>query len=324
MVDRTLMNALSPPRPAALWHLHATDAAGARFVVASGALTTAGVWLSLNDALALWAIGQILLGLAMVEWFVLLHECGHHTLFRTRGWNTAAGHAAGFFALIPFGVWTHVHRLHHKWTGWQDLDPTTATLAPRDRGRVERGVVRFCWKFWVPMFATVYRAGTFWNPVRVARYAAESRRAPQLIAGFASVLAMYAVLGVWLGPVMLMRCAGLATLIAFVLEDLLILSQHTHVPMDVSGGGRVAPHAAMDQERFTRSLRLPRTISRAVLHFDAHELHHMYPFVPGYRLREIAYEPKNEIDWRRWVVAARRIPGDVLLFQNRRQTGFHL
>ena len=86
----------------------------------------------------------------------------------------------------------------------------------------------------------------------------------------------------------------------------------------------VAPHSARDPDRFTRSLRLPRVVSRAVLHFDAHELHHMYPFVPGYRLRDIAYEPQNEIGWRQWVVAARRIPGDVLLFQNRRETGFDL
>jgi fatty acid desaturase len=318
------MTVVPPPRPAALVHLRASDAAGARFIAANAALTAAGVWLSMNDFLAVWAIGQILLGLAMIEWFVLLHECGHHTLFRTRAWNIAAGHIAGFFALIPFDVWTHVHRLHHKWTGWQDLDPTTATLVPRDRGRLERGLVRFCWKFWVPMFATVYRAGTFWHPARLVRYAAESRRAPQLIAGFAATVAVYVALGVWLGPAMLLRSAGLATFIAFVLEDLLILSQHTHVPMDVSSGGPVTPHAAMDQGRFTRSLRLPRVVSRILLHFDAHELHHMYPFVPGYHLRHIAYQPENEVGWRHWAVAARRIPGDVLLFQNRHQTGIRL
>jgi fatty acid desaturase len=260
----------------------------------------------------------------MVEWFVLLHECGHNTLFRRRRLNVAAGHIAGFFSLIPFSVWTHVHHLHHKWTGWQDLDPTTATLVPRRRGRFERGLVRFCWKYWVPMFATVYRAGTFWNPGRVLRYAEASRRTPHLISGYLTVLAVYTALGIWLGPAMLLRSTGLAIVIAFVLEDLLILSQHTHVPMDVSGGDRVAPHRAMEQERFTRSLRLPRLISRAVLHFDAHELHHMYPFVPGYRLRDITYEPQNEIGWRQWIVAARRIPGDVLIFQNRRDTGFDL
>jgi hypothetical protein len=47
-------------------------------------------------------------------------------------------------------------------------------------------------------------------------------------------------------------------------------------------------------------------------------------FVPGYHLRRIGYEPRNEIGWRQWVTSARRIPGDILLFQNRRDTGLTL
>jgi fatty acid desaturase len=58
------------------------------------------------------------------------------------------------------------------------------------------------------------------------------------------------------------------------------------------------------------------------LHFDAHELHHMYPFVPGYRLNEVPYAAANEVSWRHWVPAARAIPGEVFLFQNRNESGF--
>ena len=79
-----------------------------------------------------------MLAVAFVQWFVILHECGHDTLFRTRTWNRVAGSVAGFFALIPFACWTRVHSRHHRWTGWQDLDPTTEALVPRNRGRVER------------------------------------------------------------------------------------------------------------------------------------------------------------------------------------------
>ena len=45
---------------------------------------------------------------------------------------------AAFFALIPFGCWKLIHGMHHHWTGWQDLDATTATLVPRPLSRVER------------------------------------------------------------------------------------------------------------------------------------------------------------------------------------------
>ena len=317
-------NAPLPPLPAALRHLTAANGAGALFVGATAGITAAGVWLSLAGPVLPWITGQLLIALAMVEWFVLLHECGHRTLFRHRASNTVAGHVAGVFAFIPFTLWVHVHRLHHKWTGWQDLDPTTATLVPRERGRFERRIVRFCWKYWIPLFATVYRFETFWNPSRIARYARESRQRRYVIASVLSVVATHVAAILWLGPAGFVRCIAVATVVAFVLEDLLILSQHSHVPMNVSGGAHVTPHTAMDQERFTRSLRLPGPISRAVLHFDAHELHHMYPFVPGYRLRHIEYEPQNEIGWRQWVMSARRIPGDILLFQNRRDTGLTL
>ena len=54
-----------------------------------------------------------------------------------------------------------------------------------------------------------------------------------------------------------------------------------------SAGARGRPFPAVEQEPFTRSLRLPPLVSRFILHFDAHELHHMYPFVPGYHLHRI-------------------------------------
>jgi len=122
----------------------------------------------------------------------------------------------------------------------------------------------------------------------------------------------------------MLRLAGVALLVSFGIEDLLLLSQHTHVPQHVSHGAAVKPFPAIEQEPFTRSLRLPDAASAFVLHFDAHELHHMYPFVPGYHLRRIAYSPGNEIGWWRWVRGAKKLRGDVLLFQNRIESGYDL
>ena len=50
----------------------------------------------------------------------------------------------------------------------------------------------------------------------------------------------------------------------------------------------------------------------------------MYPFVPGYHLRRIPYTPANEIGWWDWVRARKRMPGEVLLFQNRHESGYDL
>src|SRR5688572_28661240 len=132
---------MKPPRPAELLHLRPTDGAGFRVVALALTGTAAGVALALIDRWGPWLAGQALLALVLVQWFVILHECGHDTLFRTRRYHLVAGRLAAFFSLIPYHAWTRVHGRHHKWTGWQDLDPTTASLVPRPLGRAERALV---------------------------------------------------------------------------------------------------------------------------------------------------------------------------------------
>jgi fatty acid desaturase len=156
-----------------------------------------------------------------------------------------------------------------------------------------------------------------------ALFPAQSVR--RLIVG--SLTAHVIVLGLtgWaIGPVVLLKTAGAALVIAFMAQEILIVSQHTHIPMPLSGGHVVRPHRALEQEVFTRSMRLPGWLSRLTLQFDAHELHHMYPFVPGYLLHRVPYTPVNEVSWRRWIPAARSMPGEVLFFQNRDGSGFDL
>ena len=314
----------SAPPPSELIHLRPNDRAG--LAVLGGALagTAVAVWLSTFDGWLPWLTGQGLLALMFVQWFVILHECGHDTLFRTRKYHAIAGRIAGGFALIPFHSWTRVHGRHHKWTGWQDLDPTTASLVPRPLSRLERIVVNGCWRLWIPLFSVLYRVTNYWNLPRLFRMF--PRRADRLaIARDALVLIVaYAALTLWIGVFDMLRITGLSLVLSLIIQDLLLLSQHTHVPQNVSHGADVKPFPAVAQEPFTRSLRLPRVVSALVLHFDAHELHHMYPFVPGYHLHRIAYSPENEIGWWRWVRGAKKLPGDVLLFQSRTESGYDL
>ena len=111
--------------------LKPVNSLGSLFVGLALATTALGLILSSDDFISLWLIGQLILAIAFLQWFVLLHEAGHNNLFRTQRLNRLAGWTAGFMALIPFGCWKLVHGMHHRWTGWQDLDMTTATLTPR-------------------------------------------------------------------------------------------------------------------------------------------------------------------------------------------------
>ena len=312
------------PLPSAVAHLKAHDAAGWVFFLSTVSASVAGIVLSATGHPVAWTIGQMILSCAFVEWFVLLHECGHGTLFASRRLNLAAGSVAGFCAVIPFRIWVRVHGRHHKWTGWQDIDPTTEALSKSTRSSVARALVNVCWRWWIPLFSVLYRLGNFWNLPRLLRLFPSPAVRTEIVRSALQLTTLYLLLIVVAGPVALIKMTGAALIAALVVEDLLLVSQHTHVPMERAGGRDVRPFPAMEQEVYTRSVRLPSLLSRVALHVDAHELHHMYPFVPGYRLAEVGYRPLNEISWRRWVPLARAMPGEVLLFQDRHESGVDL
>ncbi|HTE47698.1 MAG TPA: fatty acid desaturase [Gemmatimonadaceae bacterium] len=309
------------PKPHELAHLRPSNVAGVAVLGQCLALTSTALWLSARPHRGLWLLGQMLLALSLVQWFALLHECGHETLFRAKWPHAFIGRVAGFFSLIPFYNWKRIHGRHHKWTGWQDVDPTTASLVPRELGHLERALVNVCWKFWIPLFSVIYRINNFWNWPRLRALFEKPDDRRRLVVSSIGLLATYVVVVAVVGPATALRLTGLGLLLSLIAEDLLILSQHTHIPQQISYGESVRPFPTVEQEVFTRSLVFPWWLSALLLHIDAHELHHMYPFVPGYRLGGVTYETENEIGMWTWIRGARALPGETLLFHNRLETG---
>ena len=312
------------PNPSALAHLRPTNVRGALATGQVLASTVVGLAFSSSGWLPIWLAGQAVLAAAFVQWFVILHECGHETLFRGRRTNAAVGALAGLMSLIPFRTWRRVHGRHHKWTGWQDLDPTTEALVPRERSRAGRMFVNACWRLWIPIFSVAYRAQNFWNLRRLRSMFPRATDWTEIRRDSIATLATYGAIVAALGPAETLRLCGLALVLSLIAEDLLLLSQHTHMPQHVSQGAAVRPYPAIEQAPFTRSLKMPRFAAALILNFDAHELHHMFPFVPGYHLHRVPYEPPNSIGLWEWIVGAKRLKADVLLFDNRIGTGLDL
>ncbi|MGE0555369.1 MAG: fatty acid desaturase [Gemmatimonadales bacterium] len=65
-------------------------------------------------ALALLAAGLL------VRTFVIMHDCGHGSFFRSRRANEIVGWVTGVLTLTPFAQWRKDHALHHASAG--DLD----------------------------------------------------------------------------------------------------------------------------------------------------------------------------------------------------------
>lgn len=71
--------------------------------------------------------------LFLLRAFVLMHECGHGSLFRSRRLNTGFGFVLGVLTGMPQYVWSQHHQYHHATNGnWQRYAGPMAIIAAHD------------------------------------------------------------------------------------------------------------------------------------------------------------------------------------------------
>ncbi len=56
----------------------------------------------------------------LVRVFIIFHDCGHGSFFKSRKWNDLVGSMAGLLCFTPYYQWRHHHAIHHATSG--DLD----------------------------------------------------------------------------------------------------------------------------------------------------------------------------------------------------------
>jgi len=90
-------------------------------------------WIALHSVhLSYWLTGAavLLISLFTVRAFVLMHECGHGSLFRTQSLNRTFGFFLGVIAGMPQYVWSRHHNFHHANNGnWDKYRGLYTTLS---------------------------------------------------------------------------------------------------------------------------------------------------------------------------------------------------
>ncbi|MED5497500.1 MAG: fatty acid desaturase, partial [Candidatus Thermoplasmatota archaeon] len=84
----------------------------------------AAIWVSvyfLKD-ISLWLTvpPALLGGLFLVRAFIIFHDCGHGSFFKSKRANTAVGFITGMLTFTPYRQWSWEHARHHATNG--DLD----------------------------------------------------------------------------------------------------------------------------------------------------------------------------------------------------------
>jgi omega-6 fatty acid desaturase (delta-12 desaturase) len=92
--------------------------------IANTLIPYAALWALIHYSLtvSLWLTAPlvVLAGGFLVRIFIIFHDCGHGSYFKSRRANDALGFVTGVLTLTPFYHWRWEHNLHHATSG--DLD----------------------------------------------------------------------------------------------------------------------------------------------------------------------------------------------------------
>jgi acyl-lipid omega-6 desaturase (Delta-12 desaturase) len=288
--------------------------------VATTLLPLAALWYAavLGAQVSYWLIPGViaLMSLFLVRVFVLMHECGHGSLFRNARLNKVFGFVFGVLAAMPQYVWSRHHLFHHSTNGnWDQyrgpLDIATVGAYAAMTGRQQRRY-RQARSIWLaPLGGFVYllanpRLTWLWGSMGLLGHIARSKIAQPAVslreharsfktrhwASGAEYWHMFwnnmVLFGLWalmawlVGPALFVVCYVASISLAGGAGIVLFAVQHNFEHSYASGDEDwSSDHAAIDGTSF---LVLPRWLRWFTANIGFHHIHHLSARIPFYRL----------------------------------------
>ncbi|MGB2816448.1 MAG: fatty acid desaturase [Burkholderiaceae bacterium] len=305
----------------AIIHAHARpdDLSGLRASAAT-LLPLGALWVltAASAAVSYWLTAGLvlLMSLFLLRVFVLMHECGHGSLFRTAGLNKAFGFVFGVLCGMPQYVWSKHHMFHHSTNGnWSryrgPLNIVTATDYAAMNGQ-QQWRYRSARSVWLAPFGgfvylllnprLTWLRGSLELLAHVVRQKiarpgvslrahARSFETPywtspseywHMFWNNVALLALWLVLGVLVGPVLFVVCAVVSMSLAGGAGMVLFTVQHNFEHSYASA------EEGWDQDRAavegTSFLILPAWLNWFTANIAYHHVHHLSARIPFYRL----------------------------------------
>ncbi len=248
----------------------------------------------------------VITAFAGVRLYVLMHDCGHHSLFRSKRANEIAGHVLSPFALTPFRAMQYNHNMHHAYLGNLDHRETTEIYTMTLKEWNEAG-------FGKRLYYRLYRNPLVLIPVGAVWTYFFAYRWPQNTAriGAAGVVMHNIALALWLGAIwwgfgwqglgVFLGIAALSGMIGVFLVYLQHNFEETYWDRKPD----------LDFRRATLQgsscLNLGWLWDLGTGNIAYHDIHHFMPAIPSYRLRKCHFDLPPELEMPRigWPQALR-------------------
>jgi len=229
---------------------------------------------------------SVVAGGFLVRTFIIMHDCGHGSFFKSRRANELVGFVTGALTLTPYAQWAKDHAIHHATSGrldkrgYGDIETLTVTeylaLSPLDRlkYRLYRNPV------------VLLLLGPLWLVLK-QRFPTRGSAGRREILGVhltnATVLLMLAVASLLVGPKAVAAIYAPTVFVAAAAGIWLFYVQHQYERTYwASGQDWDYETAAIAGSSFYR---LPRALDWMTGSIGFHHVHHLSPRIPNYYLR---------------------------------------
>jgi omega-6 fatty acid desaturase (delta-12 desaturase) len=248
-----------------------------------------------------WVLYALLIlpaGGLLVRLFIIQHDCGHGSFFKTRAANDWVGRCVSLFTFTPYDFWRRTHNLHHAGSGnlerrgYGGIETLTVSeynaLSPRGqfKYRFYRNPL-FLLVFGTPLFMLIGQRFPLTDPF----FSLECCKALKLKGIWRSVMGLNLGIALFYGVMMfafgvgaVIVAYGPVLLIASWVGGWLFFMQHQFEDMTWDHEGTwTFDHAAVHGSSFYDL--------HPVLHWftgdiGLHHIHHLCAAIPNYKLQE--------------------------------------
>jgi omega-6 fatty acid desaturase (delta-12 desaturase) len=260
---------------------------------------------------------SILISLFILRSFVLMHDCGHGSLFKSKRANQIVGFLFGIITGMPQFVWSKNHAYHHKTNGdWVKYGGVFNIISTEQYARLPQAQQRRYWLFRQPIILIPagffyvlffprfnWIAGNLTMIVKIARpllifkfseaISAARKWETKFWKGKTDYLHMtynnLVLISIWIimskviGPVEFFSLYVLSTSLAGSIGILIFTIQHNFEGSYATDTENVNYYKAALQG--TSILVLPPVLNWFTADIAYHHLHHLSVAIPNYRLR---------------------------------------
>ena len=242
-----------------------------------------------SPALPSRALGAVFIGLWMFRSFSFMHEAVHGNLFEKMKWNNWAGWIFGAFCCLPYSSWKRIHLDHHFWAGNLDRDPTMRLIKEHRDGAKTTMFQNWAWRISLPYLAWRQQIVFWTKSLSAALKEGKLRVAASLFLQVMTSFALIAVGTRFFGP----WVVGGGFLVYLWMVELINFPHH----MDLKLKHDHFRIPARDQYQVSRTCLYGPLFSRfALLNFNYHVEHHLFPNLPCAQLPKVHTRLKYHLD----------------------------